>query len=255
MSLNKISKVTKSMVSMNNLSGQKIEKKPKNILSLTEMLDYLSEITEEEWGFYAFSRDPLRGKFLDQEQLRLTHLAIACGENEANKIIESCHETDLKQVANFLKLEVNYPRIPQNASQVLFAEYRYPNKIWVYQDCIEKITNVIVKEGLDQLLSPALIQDLLLGHEIFHHIELNNKDTIFTQIEKVELWMPKPFKNRSTIRCLGEIAAMSFSKTLNQVSLSPFVLDVVLVYGYSKEAAYCLFEEIMELTKKTQIGF
>ena len=80
-------------------------------------------------------------------------------------------------------------------------------------------------------------------HELFHVTEYRKRDCIFTQTEKVELWK-KPFSNRSRILCLGEIAGMEFARCLTGITCTPYVLDVLMMYGYDKEAATALYEEI-----------
>ena len=61
----------------------------------------------------------------------------------------------------------------------------------------------------------------------------------------MELWR-KPFSNRSRILALSEMAAMAFAKEMTGIRWSPYVLDVLLIYGYNKEAACALYEEILE---------
>lgn len=68
-------------------------------------------------------------------------------------------------------------------------------------------------------------------------------EKIFTRTEKVELWR-KPFSNRSAIACLSEIAAMAFAAELMELEASPYMLDVLLVYSYDRNAAWGLYDEI-----------
>jgi hypothetical protein len=100
-------------------------------------------------------------------------------------------------------------------------------------------------------LGKVNIFDILLAHEIFHGIEYTNKDLIYTKTEKVELWR-KPFSNRSPIICLSEIAGMAFAKELLNLDFSPFLFDVFLMYGYNKEAATCLYEDILEIANENK---
>lgn len=72
---------------------------------------------------------------------------------------------------------------------------------------------------------------------------------IYTRTERVELWR-KPFSNKSTISCLSEIAAMAFAGKLLDLKVSPYMLDVLLVYSYDKNAAWGLYDEIMNMTKE-----
>ena len=82
-------------------------------------------------------------------------------------------------------------------------------------------------------------------------VEEKYKKEIWTRTYKIELWAPKPLHNRSGVSVLGEIAAMSFAKTLTGIPYSPYVMDAFLVYGYSPEAASGLYEEMMEKTGRT----
>ena len=179
------------------------------------IVEDLCRIPEDEWAKYAFSREPLNGKFNDEQRLDLTRQAIACGREYAEKLAKQYGMRDPEKLAKQLGLNVDYPDMPQNAERVLD------------------------------------IAKLLLGHELFHFVEEKYKKEIWTRTYKIELWAPKPLHNRSGVSVLGEIAAMSFAKTLTGISYSPYVMDAFLVYGYSPEAASGLYEEMMEKTGRT----
>ena len=97
-------------------------------------------------------------------------------------------------------------------------------------DSAGRAQELIRRERLEGLLGKKAVEDVLLAHELFHVTEYRKKDTIYTRTEKVELWR-KPFSNRSRMICLG-------------IPYTPYVLDVLLMYGYDKEAATALYEEI-----------
>ena len=71
---------------------------------------------------------------------------------------------------------------------------------------------------------------------------------IYTRTEKIQLWR-KPFSNLSSIACLSEIAAMAFAARLLDLTVSPYLLDVLLVYPYDQAAARGLYEEICSLAE------
>ena len=50
------------------------------------IVEDLCRIPEDEWAKYAFSREPLNGKFNDEQRLDLTRQAIACGREHAEKL-------------------------------------------------------------------------------------------------------------------------------------------------------------------------
>lgn len=222
---------------------------PVTIRPITQMMYNLLQVTETDWGNYAFSREPLNGKFQDSDRQRLTLLSGVCGREYADKMISLYHTYDPVEMAEKMGLTVEYPELPSNLLRVLFAEYKPKKHVYLYMDAVHKAEEALLLPGMKQIMGGALhIKNLLLAHEMFHHVEEVYAKEIFTRTEKVELWAPPLFHNRSGIFCLGEIAAMEFARSLNQLDYSPFILDVFLVYGYSHESACRLYEEIMEIS-------
>lgn len=216
------------------------------------MLEDLVQIDDISWGKYAFSREPLNGKFNDEQRRELTLKANACGLEYAHRYRNEYGEQDPESLATKMGIKVQYPEMPQNAERVLFAEFKNPNNVYIYTDAVKKATETIGDSDARNILGYNLnISRLLLAHELFHFVENQNAHKIFTRTEKVELWAPKPLHNRSGIDVLGEIAAMAFAKELTGISYSPYVMDVFLVYGYNPEEASGLYEEIMEYAGKT----
>lgn len=215
------------------------------IYPLSEMMAGLSAIPEKEFGKYAFFRDPLERRFSRERKQELTIRALECGSEYAQFTKKKYQDITAQLAAERLGVSVSYPERPSNGGQVLFARFTEPDKIEVYLDCVRKGELLVREYGLETVLGEIDIRELLLWHELFHVLELRNKDTIFTKTEKIELWK-KPFSNRSVIGCLSEIAAMKFAAEMTGSRFSPFVLDVLLVYGYDQRAACALYDEMME---------
>ncbi len=53
------------------------------------------------------------------------------------------------------------------------------------------------------------------------------------------------FKNYSTIRTLGEIGAMAFTKELNGLKYSPFILDILLYFSYDSSGAGKIYRDVL----------
>jgi len=211
------------------------------------MLEDLILNDDISWGKYAFSREPLNGKFNDEQRSELTLKCNACGVEYARKYVSQYNESQPVGLAEKLGVKVFYPEIPQNADRVLFAEYKDPNKVYIYTDAVKKAYDTMNESQCRDILGNDLnITNVLLAHELFHYIEEQNAETIFTRTEKVELWAPKPLHNRSGINVLSEIAAMAFARELTGLSYSPYLMDVFLVFGYNPEEASGLYEEMME---------
>jgi len=217
-------------------------------LPLDMMLEDLIKLDDMVWGKYAFSRDPLRHKFTAIQIEELTRKANDCGREYAEKVSNEYRTTDPVQIAEKLGLEIEDPDRPSGISRITFAEYIEPNHINIYKDTFLKAKSFFEDERIHALLGENFdLRNLLIAHELFHHLEELNKKEIFTRTEKIDLWAIKPFKNRSPINCLGEIAGMQFAKTLLHLEYSPFVMDVFLVYGYGKEVSSNLYREIMKI--------
>ena len=214
-------------------------------VDLAEMAETLAGITDEQWGRYAFSRAPLEGRFDRQQKLEYTKAANACGKEWAARMMETYQTRSPRELARKMGMKILTPDTPAGGGQVIFAQFVQPDEITVYMDCIRKASRLAEESGC-VLLEKDRLFNVLLAHELFHAVEEQHADEIYTRTEKVELWR-KPFSNRSSIACLSEMAAMAFARELLGLACSPYMLDVLLVYAYDKEAAWGLYEEIGEL--------
>lgn len=217
--------------------------------AIRQMITELVKLSDEQWGSYAFCHEPLERKFTAEQKKEYTRRAIACGEREG-ELFESIRGVQTVEDAAIRQgLKIQTPDVPSGGGHVLFAQYVEPDEITVFMDCVKKAEKLIEEENLQSELAGVRIYDLLLAHELFHYIEHQKEDAIYTQTEKIELWR-KPFSNRSRIICLSEIAAMAFAKKVVRLPYSPYVMDVLLMYSYNEEAAAALYEEIMEVCKE-----
>lgn len=225
---------------------------PVKLRDAAQMIKELQGLSELAWGSYAFSREPLKNKIPIQRRIELIEKANECGRQYADRIISRYGTHEPLALAKAMGLEVQYPERPTGVVRVTFAEYKPPKNIFLYTDAVDKARASMQEDGVAELFGESFrITDLLLAHELFHHVEEQYAKEIFTRTEKVELWTLKPFHNRSTIICLGEIAAMAFAKRLLALSFSPYVMDVFLIYGYNKEAACRLYEEMIEIAQNS----
>jgi hypothetical protein len=143
---------------------------------LREMAESLAQVDDLSWGMYAFSRDILRDKVSESEKKRMIEQAIRCGYEMADKVMSSLGTWDPWELAEKLKLSVEYTDSGQIADRVLFALFTPPDKIQIMKEPIE----LAAKNGLFEGLFPMeQIERLILGHEIFHFLEeeeINKKE-------------------------------------------------------------------------------
>lgn len=210
-----------------------------------QMAGELSKIPEAVWGMYAFRREPLEGKFTKEQKYGYIAGANACGKEWAKKIAEKYGTRDPKLLAERMGMNVIKKRTPAGGGIVLFAQFVQPDEITIFTDCVSKVQSIYRECGCPLLESEKLIS-VLLAHELFHAVEERYAKEIYTRTEKVELWR-RPFSNRSGIVCLSEIAAMAFAAQLTELEVSPYMLDILLVYAYDKNAAWGLHDEVCSL--------
>ncbi len=196
--------------------------------------------------------EPLEGRFDEEEKRRYTEEANRCGREWARDLAERYGEKRprlLAQKMDFASIPWTGPQEEDRcSSHSLSARMRST----VSTDCVRPGRCSREESGCP-LLEPERLMDVLLAHELFHGAEEQNADRIYTRTEKVELWR-KPFSNRSTIACLSEMAAMAFAKELLGLSASPYMLDVLLLYAYSREQAWALYDEICVLAGLKENG-
>lgn len=149
-------------------------------------------------------------------------------------------------------IRVETPAVPVGGELVLFAQFVQPDEITIFTDCLDKASSMEKESGC-QMLNRERLFEILLAHELFHTVEERHEQEIYTRTEKVELWR-KPFSNKSSIACLSEIAAMAFAAQLLGLTVSPYMLDVLLVRAYDRNMAAGLFEEICRLTEEKMRG-
>lgn len=105
---------------------------------LVRMLQDLTSIPIEDMYAYAFSREPLNGKFDDGQRKSWMKQAVCCGREYAEKICCLYGVRSPEELSEAMGLKVEYPTFPENADRVLFAEFREPGNIKIYMDAVKK---------------------------------------------------------------------------------------------------------------------
>lgn len=136
-----------------------------------EMAAYLRSLDDRQWGRYAFSREPLEGKFTPQQKDAYTAAANACGAEWADKLAAEHDTRDPLTLCGELGLKLKTPATPAGGGQVLFAQFVQPDEITIFTDCLDKA------ETLGGLIpARAKLQSIILAHELFHAVEEENPE-------------------------------------------------------------------------------
>jgi hypothetical protein len=219
-------------------------------LSLVEMIQNLLQVDDESWGLYAFSRDILKDRIPADKKIEMISKAMSCGKEYAQRIVREYGSSDMHTIAEKLKLKIVYQDAMMTGKRILFASYTPPDEIGIMTEPVDKAVQLILKDEpvLIEYFQKDSIMNTILGHEIFHYIEDQFELEIYTRTEKILLWNFLGFKNHSTVRALGEIGAMAFTKELNGLKYSPFILDILLYYSYDSSNAEKIYHDVLEMS-------
>jgi len=219
-------------------------------LSLNEMVRRLRGVGDIAWGRYAFSHDLLRGRVPFAKQDEMTLNAAACGIEWARRMTERTGAADPDSMREALGLTLTENDLDMTENpRPLFAQFIPDNRIEIMCQPVRLYTGLYEREADRALLPrPEEVRALLLAHELFHHVEELYKDEIYSRTVTIRLWKLFFIKWDSTVRAVGEIAAMSFAKALTGAGFSPFLLDVLLLFGYNQEHARHVFKSILEIS-------
>ena len=229
---------------------QRIRPVPEPAVSFRKILENVTQLPDEVWWQYAFASSPMNQVLPYQKKMLLARKAARCGDGYAMQYKENDKNLVPEKIAKSLGLSVTVRQCASACGQVFFAQFTEPDKIVIYEDSIHRFQAFIQEETEEgDWWRTADIRQVILAHELFHWVEMKEQKTIYTRTERIQLWKIGPLTNHSRISCLSEIAAMHFAKTLTNFPFSPYVLDVLLIYPYNKEAASASFRSLIRATE------
>jgi hypothetical protein len=213
--------------------------------SLAEMAEKLISIDKFKWGYiYAFSRDPLKARVSEDEKIELTKKAIECGEKYADLIKREYGNLSPRVLVEKLGIKINILKGLTHSGALSFSEFIEPENINLNDEFLNNGKIHLEDPAVKKNLYKGNIEDILIAHELFHVLEMLDKEKVFTRTFKICLWKIPFFKNNSRLICLSEIAAMAFVSRYLDLGFSAYVYDVLFTYCFNTEESYRLFDEI-----------
>ena len=209
------------------------------------MLRDLVPLDDLFWDAYAMRREPLIGRISAAQARQFAENARRCGEELADEFAASGGKSAPEECAKRLGLTVEHLAGSDDGSYTMFACFREPDRISVFQDTVDRTGKLIGEEGLSGLLGGARPEDVLIAHELYHYFECARPE-LYTNQKLLCLWKIGKLRNCSKVVSLQEIGAMAFAKRFLGLAYSPFVFDVLLLYSQNKRLAKNLYEDIMK---------
>jgi hypothetical protein len=206
--------------------------------------EQLLKMTDVEWGQYAFCREPLRNKLTFEQKIEYIRKAIESGIEQAKYLQDTYGEMDIPGYIQKLSLQVTKENAQGMDDYLVFARYNYPRDITLFTMNIDAVNAMLTQENYWEQVENVKVENMLLAHEMYHFLE-ETRENVYSKTKKIVLWSIGPFKYRSGLVALSEIAAMSFAKELLNINYNPYVFDALMLYPHDSERAERLVEEIL----------
>ncbi|MCR2045388.1 hypothetical protein [Anaerosalibacter massiliensis] len=215
---------------------------------MKEKIESLMELSDKQFGYYIFSHDPIRNKVDVKLKEEIIEKSLECGKKVAKNLKKEYGFKNIVEYLKVLDLELYKKDNNNGIEYIYFGTYQKPNKITIYTNNIKMGTDLVKKWDLN-ILKGIKLRDIIIAHEIFHHLQEHDK-SLYINTNKITLWSVGKFKYRSKLVAQEEIASMAFAKELLNLDFSPNVLDVLLLYPHNKDLAVKIYESIIDSLPK-----
>lgn len=245
---------------------------------LDSMLEVLMKVDEKVYALYALSKDVVSSKIKKEQRIQYVNGAIECGRSLAKKLKDEKDNNSIIALANHYRLEIEYDRkehVKEECNSgfdsnkkmkqyyvdghindellniatplIILGLYTKPNHIWINEGVISDACDYLLKKNSNmiEVFNNNSIINTIIGHEVYHYLEEENKDWIYSQTEKILLFQFFKIKHSSTIPALSEIAAMTFAKVWNDLSYSPFLIDFLILYIRDRKQGIRLCKDLL----------
>lgn len=185
-------------------------------------LDGLLWKTDDCWAEEIFKRDILYRKISEKQRKKMIQESLKCGAFHAENWMNQPADP-LQSLLSTYEVDIRREVIPCQDGLLIFAQFHPPGLIVLNEEVLNKC--YLLEQYPDLNMDKECVEKIILAHELFHLLEEQNIEEIYTRNQKIVLWKLGRFKYQSTINALSEIGAMAFSKAVNQLEYSPCVLE------------------------------
>lgn len=206
----------------------------------------LLQLTDQDWRYYSFSRDPLIGKITPAMRSEHGQKTVACAQNIAHRMRTEYPTQTPEQIASLLGVKIQNRKIVADFGYTMYAWYEEPDTIVISHENLDLADKLIIEEKLNEFVGNVATADVVIGHELYHFLEQTVPD-VYSTLELITLWKIGPFKNRSRIVSLEEIGAMTFTQELMRLNCSPYIFEFIMLCALNIQKAKKLHDYLMDL--------
>jgi len=202
------------------------------------------EYNDEKFAVFLAAADVLAAKMSLEERAAAVSGALACGQAAAGEIADGFSGRRPSEVAGQMGLKIiEAHRVFMRP--ILSSYDPQARTISVNPTLLNTIERIVDEYGLSELLGAFTPREVAIGHELFHHIEGGDKN-LFVKRFTITLWRLGPFRYRSTVPAVSEIAAFACAKGLCRLDFNPLLLDAIILKGIHPEQAEPWFRRLRD---------
>lgn len=190
-------------------------KASEKIMSMAELMedDTFKKIPKDKIGYY-----------IDEP--------IKIGRKAAEEIRNKYKDLSIEEICHELKVKIEIEKDEYDFELVKFrGKYNEDKeKIIMYPRSIKKMESAYKKLNI-KFLNYDFLFEILLTHELFHHIEAVELGRISDKLEKVDAFKFMHIKKKFPIIKTSDIGANIFTKDMLNLSFHPKVLNYLYLLG------------------------
>lgn len=190
--------------------------------------DWDSALGDGVWAYLFVPNPGLRSRLVEQEAIRR---ALETGQQVAKQVRERFPGRPAAEILDSLGVRVVLSQDnPHWGRRLQCAEYQQrPPQVTIYERAMGEMARVAEDCQLDLLADPAVMREVSLSHELYHHLERTQYSPVSKQFRLVTRRIG-PFTFYSRVAQLDEIAAHAFAQEMCRLSSSPGILDLLMRY-------------------------
>lgn len=209
-----------------------------------ELVEITMALPELAFQVHMLRNDPLYERYSASDRRSIIEQGESCGIEYAHRVLDL--GLDWRHTLSHYGIEYDEQTRPVAADRVTFAQYVEPNKMTVFTDTLGKYRRFSAVKGQPHDMDVDTLRRVLIGHELFHHLEHLDERTVVTRNTRIETHRLGPLRLTSRPSSMSEIAAMAFAREWAGIDYSPNVYDVLLMQLYEPKAAALVLDDIRE---------
>lgn len=192
----------------------------------------LLTLPDETYANYLLNQDLQSIKNINKSEI--INKSIECGISFANRY----KDFTIKDLLHDFDLMIYHGEGLSSFSFYELAYFEEPNKLVLCENNINLVKNEA--KNISEFKC-ANIEDIIIGHEIFHKIEADNSDIYTNNVENL-VFKIGPVKKYRKVKATSEIGAMAFTKELLDLNFNPLIISYLLALALGKEKV--IYEQI-----------